>query len=1160
MRRLKIVMPFLWVVVTLALGVWPFAPAAHGQAPNPRKRKFLLPRLIHVAALLGFSLFLFAPAGSGQGSRKDDVVFNSRGTPLAGAAVRVCVMPASGQPCSPLALIYSDVALTQALPNPTTTDGLGNYNFYAAPGKYMIEISGPGITTRQIPNVILPSDPTAPAFSSVSSTGGISAFSLNLTGNLTVNGNASVLGSLASGTLNLTNQLTPPGAAGTGTVNVYTKNDKRLYYKDDTGAEIGPVANTTGAQTNVTNTFTAQQNFDANTAFKGPNPWFDITRFGGVASIQTTTGGISSASPTLTLAAAQDFANGQGIVVLGAGSATALSTPSGVTVSPQYITGGSTTYSYQVACEDFAGGVTAASASGSTTAGAALLGVQNTVNISSAVRTNGVVTVTTAAQHTFSPGMPVNIAGAPNGDFNATVIVTSTPSSTTFTFNQATAANASVSSGTVQGIAYNKVIWTSANVNTNTILRCWIYRNNALAGVTPGQDTYFEDYGFGLNTAGSVPSYVPTTPPASAIPGYLATTISSGGGTTTLTLAANAGTTVSGAAVLHDNVPALNAAAAASAGTQRGGVVFVPNSASSTPYQLNSAWQIPAAKYILAGGFNVSQPMIPGSGVTLEGWPGSAVISTPPFGRSYYAQITCGTSPSGGSGGGVCPFPFFYAPPTRTNIVLRNIQVTASTSQAVGLLADAAPDGSGSTYLIFDNSYFNMGAQGTGLVIKGGFGFYFNNTGFNSANSAFGSPQLVRFTTMNSSSISANMAGIVHFADCVFNGTGVQFDTLPRPVTSTGGQQFSFRNTLFEGGTSNFLRVNIGGNAFSANYYLQNVDYADPRGGTATPMIDVTNSTNVQGMDLATLTTSNASQPLVVGNPFGLTIRGVLPASAGVGSANYVALTPNNFMDMHNVQVLATGAGMSVPGSLPTSTPTAAVSSGGSVPLGVWNYAVSKVDYSGRETTIGPTSANALVTSGNQTVTVDCTDPIGGNIQFLRIYRSNGGGFARVVGADSLTTCHIVDSSASSTGIVSALYSAAGDPVVDTSGVAAAKFRVNGELVQSAPRAEQNVFLPGALTSTWTGSTWTIDRAITVTRIEAQAKTAPAGCSTNAVVRLSDGTSPVNVTISGAANSSGALGQNYSAGAALSISVATASAGCTTNPADVNVTVQYRMQ
>src|SRR5690349_9936126 len=141
MIRSKIAMGFLWALLALVLHVVPGA---------------------------------VAPAHA-QGTRKDDIVFNSRGIPLAGATVRVCAMPASGQPCSPLALIYSDAGLTQALANPTTADGLGNYSFYAAPGKYEIEISGPGITTKQLPNVILPNDPSSPTF-----TGAVSAFSLSL--------------------------------------------------------------------------------------------------------------------------------------------------------------------------------------------------------------------------------------------------------------------------------------------------------------------------------------------------------------------------------------------------------------------------------------------------------------------------------------------------------------------------------------------------------------------------------------------------------------------------------------------------------------------------------------------------------------------------------------------------------------------------------------------------------------------------------------------------------------------------------------------------------------------------------------------------------------------------------------------------------------------
>jgi hypothetical protein len=119
---------------------------------------------------------------------------------------------------------------------------------------------------------------------------------------------------------------------------------------------------------------------------------------------------------------------------------------------------------------------------------------------------------------------------------------------------------------------------------------------------------------------------------------------------------------------------------------------------------------------------------------------------------------------------------------------------------------------------------------------------------------------------------------------------------------------------------------------------------------------------------------------------------------------------------------------------------------------------------------------------------------------------------------------------------------------------------IGTETFTASPRSEQNVFLPGALTTTWTGSTWTTDKAVTVTRVQVQAKTAPAACSTNAVVRLTDGTSPVSVTIAAAANDSGSITQNYAAGAALTISVQTAAAGCTTSPADANVVVQYRMQ
>src|ERR1700688_2419153 len=124
----------------------------------------------HLFGVVVFTGIVVAACGvnaRAQGSRKDDIVFNAMGRPMAGATVRICTSAATGQPCSPLGLIYSDAGLTQALANPISTDGLGNYTFYAAPGGYEIEMSGPAIITKQLPNVILPNDPSSPTFTTV---------------------------------------------------------------------------------------------------------------------------------------------------------------------------------------------------------------------------------------------------------------------------------------------------------------------------------------------------------------------------------------------------------------------------------------------------------------------------------------------------------------------------------------------------------------------------------------------------------------------------------------------------------------------------------------------------------------------------------------------------------------------------------------------------------------------------------------------------------------------------------------------------------------------------------------------------------------------------------------------------------------------------------
>jgi len=86
-----------------------------------------------------------------------------------------------------------------------------------------------------------------------------------------VNGNTTVVGNLASGTLNplINRRRRAPPKRHRESLH---KNRRQapLLTKTTPGTEIGPVGTGSGAQTSVQNTFTAQQNFDANFEAKGP--------------------------------------------------------------------------------------------------------------------------------------------------------------------------------------------------------------------------------------------------------------------------------------------------------------------------------------------------------------------------------------------------------------------------------------------------------------------------------------------------------------------------------------------------------------------------------------------------------------------------------------------------------------------------------------------------------------------------------------------------------------------------------------------------------------------------------------------------------------------------------------------------------------------------
>ena len=523
-----------------------------------------------------------ATTAAAQGSRHDDVVLGPTGQPLAGASVAICTEPATTTtaPCSPLAALYSNSALTTPLANPVSTDGLGNYFFYAAPGKYTIQIYGPGITTRVLPDVILPSDPSSPTFTSVTTTSGISAFSLSLAGNLGVSGNETVAGTLTVDG----NPITGGGGGGN---------------------------------------LSANNAWTGNNSFKGPIPYWDVTAWGASGSSTTTTGTIAASSSSLTLASAQDFANGEGVMIPGAGPASSLAAPAGVAAVVQGTTG-STSHTYKVVAVDSLRGASAATSFTVTNAPATLTAtdfIQGAItpvtgaafyaiykdgaawgtfsaelsppyNITSITRTGG--SSVTASVNQFCTacnyaivGSQITVSGTTN--FNGTFTVTAVAPSPSFTLT-----------------------WTSSGTNTTETA-------GAIA-----QPIKWVDRGVGA--VAYWPLNVPTAPPSSATPQWLLATIASGGGTTSLTLGASATTAASGATIYHDDTAAINAAASACAttrggGTMTGGVLYAP--AANGFYNAYGTLDLPATTgtcdFRLIGALNISNTLTLGQGWSIHG-------------------------------------------------------------------------------------------------------------------------------------------------------------------------------------------------------------------------------------------------------------------------------------------------------------------------------------------------------------------------------------------------------------------------------------------------------------------------------------------------------------------------------------------------------------
>jgi hypothetical protein len=356
-------------------------------------------------------------------------------------------------------------------------------------------------------------------------------------------------------------------------------------------------------------------------------------------------------SATLSGTNCRYFQNGDGVIIYGAGITNPVSTPSSPTVTPSgpaALSGinidvasqlGSTTYHYCVASWNYGTAtatnpgisISACSTVATITNGLSTLGPQSVTNTSITMSNNIGNFVTSGAQ-TLDVNMAFRVEGAVPVSFNGWWIVHTWTDSTHFTASQVidtreNGPTTATTPGTTYWITSNQIRLSSAAKGSIDGTKYLVYRSGPGGGgviacimwpqltLMVGDKTYLtcDDYGATYSPSPNLPWYVPTTAPSSATNEGLSTRITSGGGTASITLAANAINTVRAATILFDDAPAIEAALTASVASSAPSSVVIPNLATNPGnynYVINSPLNMPALSTLKVGNFFYSNDTI----------------------------------------------------------------------------------------------------------------------------------------------------------------------------------------------------------------------------------------------------------------------------------------------------------------------------------------------------------------------------------------------------------------------------------------------------------------------------------------------------------------------------------------------------------------------
>jgi hypothetical protein len=233
-------------------------------------------------------------------------------------------------------------------------------------------------------------------------------------------------------------------------------------------------------------------------------------------------------------------------------------------------------------------GIPNASGSSATTTGSISSGSSTLTLLSAIDFANGQGISINGAGTTFALGQPASVSMA----------VVGTPGSTSYAYtvvsldsqggSSAAVANVTTTTGNAVLTAQNKnnILWSAPGGTPPTGYAVYGRTAGSLTFLGITGSTAFVDVG---QTPENKPDWLPSTPSGAAINQLLVTTVSSGGGSTTLTLGSPAINSVVGAYVTHDDTVALQAAITAAGAS--GKPVNIPSS--SSYYQITVGLTLP---------------------------------------------------------------------------------------------------------------------------------------------------------------------------------------------------------------------------------------------------------------------------------------------------------------------------------------------------------------------------------------------------------------------------------------------------------------------------------------------------------------------------------------------------------------------------------------